>query len=1765
MRKLLMLSLVLVFFNTSAQQIFLSTLPDEVRSNENVEDISGLSETKNVLLRFDQVQSNVQFNKLASFGIQLLDYIPDRAYYAQVAPNTKLSAEQLNRLGIVQLVWLKNEYKIDASLVDLDALPDWIIEGDYLHLVVSVFKNQFDQAKNELISIGHIESENRAFQSIQLKIKKSDFYKLAGIPQVRYIEPTVQPYTVEEIDAMSNQRGNTIRTAGLSYDGTGVAVHVGDGGTASDHLDYEGRLSLSSGVDESSHATHVVGIVASAGNYDPMVSGQAPGADIYSYNGSGILYNTGVLNNALSNDVVITQHSLGWGCNGGYNNSAAYADYQMISNPQLIHVFSAGNSGNEDCNQYPTGWGNITGGYKQGKNVFAVANLSNTDNISGSSSRGPASDGRIKPDIAAVGSGVYNTQAGNTYGSKSGTSMAAPAVSGVLAQLYDAYRDLNAGQDPNAGLIRALTLNTAEDLGNEGPDFIYGWGRINGRKAFELLQNQQYLTGTIANGQNLNHNIAVPANVEQVKIMVYWTDPEGVSGTNKALVNDIDMTVQNGGSTELPWVLQVSETNAATLNLPATRGADHLNNMEQVVVDNPGSNLTINLDGYQIPEGPQEYFITYEFVQDDITVTFPYGGEQLSSDHSYTIRWDAYGDNGTFDIEYSSDNGNSWNSITTGVSGSQRYFAGWTPPAGTDKGLVRVTRGNISDASNTPFSSLGIAANPSFDWSCDDKALLTWDGVSNATGYAIFQMGNKYMEPIGTATGTSYIVDIPTNSSDYFAIAANYNDSVCQRTIAFVKSAGAFGTCPNGPDLVAQEIVAPIEDGCLEGGSNQSVVVRYSNEGTQTINGFTASYTFNGGAQVNQNVSATLVPGQSMEITFNAAIALPNSGQPQLLISGTATNDVNLGNNSLQIALDMDQVAYGLPVSEDFDNQSNCSTARDCEATNCNITGWLTNVSNGTDDIDWRVSSGGTQSSDTGPGDDNSGSGKYIYLEASDCFNKEAQLTSSCIEIPGGAELSFYYHMYGTSIGNLSVSIFDPTQNTTNQVWTLSGDQGNQWSQATVDLSAYANRNIKVIITGSTTGSWSGDIALDDILIQSVDLTDVEITTSADNISICDTVTITGDGPNANSTYNWNFGTDAIPSNATGKGPHRVYYTSTGSKTVTLNGDNNLSTNTNITVNAASNEPTAAITLIGNPSCSGDELEFSVSGQYLGNQPTYEWFVNNQAAGNNSTYTHINGEVGDQVDVIVTSYETCLLEDTAQARYTINLDEGKEHEFYISSSSYNASSNWGIRDQNNNQIVTNGPYTTSGNYEVQKFCLSTECYDFSIVDAFSGGACAAPAWQAQAYPVAGTQVSYNGNLFENKWYANVGDVPNPALSGGSTPWEYLGPCQQQVDTDVYGVRKTSNDSTYFEVMVQNYTSPGNHSFCIDNMVSVDFSVNSTSANTCDSVTFTALTTGNISSYSWDFGNNASPASAIGEGPHKVLYTGAGNATVALTVNGSDSETKNNYISITDNRLNPEITFTAASNEICNGDSSLLTASLTDAGNSPSIDWFIGNNYQGSGQNFMAKIPGQYKARLTIVETCANTQIDYSPETTINVIDNEVAEIIIASESDPWCEGDSLLVSSLINVQGSNDTITWYINDIVLQSEDSTELNTDALFSGDELYAILNSSYTCLTSNSDTSNTIIVQPINCTITGVSSFENGSVVLYPNPASDEIIISAENKNPIGFAIYDIAGKLALKGVINQETEPIDISRLERGTYIVNIYTSTNEVITSKLVVK
>jgi hypothetical protein len=102
-------------------------------------------------------------------------------------------------------------------------------------------------------------------------------------------------------------------------------------------------------------------------------------------------------------------------------------------------------------------------------------------------------------------------------------------------------------------LIKACILNTGEEVGNAGPDYKHGWGRMNALRAVRVFEDNRYLKDSVTQGGTRTHNLTVPAGTIELRVMVYWTDYPGNPSANKALVNDLNIQVTNG-TTYNPWV-----------------------------------------------------------------------------------------------------------------------------------------------------------------------------------------------------------------------------------------------------------------------------------------------------------------------------------------------------------------------------------------------------------------------------------------------------------------------------------------------------------------------------------------------------------------------------------------------------------------------------------------------------------------------------------------------------------------------------------------------------------------------------------------------------------------------------------------------------------------------------------------------------------------------------------------------------------------------------------------------------------------------------------------------------------------------------------------------------------------------------------------------------------------------------------------------------------------------------------------------------------
>jgi hypothetical protein len=743
-------------------------------------------------IKVDQNAVSINDSQFEKYRVQLLQPLTDSWYFALI-PNS-LTENQIKALGIKKFEIISHREKMDP-LITNHRIPKYAIKGQSVELVIEYFhifsKNEIlDDLKNYSAVVLDFYMQNKNFPKVLIPMSKlNDLSASPRISKINLIHEEPKKLNIEsrQLHRIPFVQPDFIHHIGLY--GDNVTIGIGDGGELGNHIDFGNRVVHSAVGSYSSfgdHGDHVTGIAAGAGWLNPRHRGIASKANLVIEKTSLISY---YAQDYYSNyDMVLTNNSYGtsFNCanNGTYNYTSKNLDKQILEMPSLMHVFAAGNSGNQTCIPYPTGFKTVLRYYQSAKNVLTVGNITDLSVIKNNSSRGPLADGRLKPEVVSNGTSIISTSRDFDYTTKSGTSMASPAVVGTLGLMYEKYKDKNGGEQPKSSLMKAIIMNTARDLGNPGPDYIYGYGLINARRAIQNIEDENYLLGQIIEeGEIKNHNnISIPSNTKKVKIMLYWNDQiKEISNDpgEPTLTNNLDLKVIGpNGEIHLPLVLNPSPANVDDMASP---GIDHLNNSEQISLDltnmeSTSNDLNIQVIGSKIQtQMGQEYVITYEFIKDDITVTYPNGKEKIIPEDYRMITWDALNlSNSTFKIEYSENNGLSWNTIASGISANQREYFWNTNLNRSFKSKIKVSSESldnaISDTSNYRFTVLERPENLDFNIRCGlaNRVKLTWNHVlwDNNLGkgkilYDVFKYNDQEMEKVATVKknyfNTSYL------------------------------------------------------------------------------------------------------------------------------------------------------------------------------------------------------------------------------------------------------------------------------------------------------------------------------------------------------------------------------------------------------------------------------------------------------------------------------------------------------------------------------------------------------------------------------------------------------------------------------------------------------------------------------------------------------------------------------------------------------------------------------------------------------------------------------------------------------------------------------------------------------------------------------------------------------------------------------------------------------------------------------------------------
>ncbi len=891
------------------------------------------------ILQFTAIPSLSQRRDLAAAGMELLEYIPRNSYVVSFSKQPELSVLQRNQA--IALVSIGGKQKMSAPLGKGEFPCYARASSGNWKCWISFFKTftkEEVRAGLTRLNIPVTFSDYEPYSILGVELNAELAEQLAAEPFVEYIQ--FAPHGDQSLNLISrtNAKGNVLNAAsavgGFDLKGQNVVVGVGDDSDPQYHIDFRGRLINHGSVVAANHGTHVNGTVGGAGNILQDYQGYAPRSTLISQYFSGIVINAP--NYVADHNMVVANNSYGdvtGDCDyaGTYDLISRIMDLQAIQLPYLQHVFASGNDGAVlNCSPYPASFKTVLGAYQSSKNVLVVGSTEKNFSISSFSSRGPVKDGRTKPEIMSYGRFLISTYPNNAYGFSSGTSMAAPAVSGGLALLYERYRQLNGNADPKSGLMKALVCNGGVDLGNTGADFTYGYGSLNLLRSIDMLNNTRYFISSVNHTGTSTHNITVPANTAQLKVMLYWNDPAATPLSAHTLVNDLDLELTDPSAViHFPWLL---DTVAANVNNAATTGADHINNMEQVVITNPAAGgYTITIKGTSVTQSPpQEYFVVYDFVPVSTTLTYPVGGEGVAPTETMTIQWDAFGDPAnTYLVEYSTNNGGSWTTINAAVAANLRQLDWTVPNTPTEQALIRITRnGTAMVSTSNPFTILGVPTASLAATQCPGYISLNWTAVTGATDYEVFMLTGNEMTAVGTTTATNYIFSGLSQSTTYWvSVRARINGVPGKRAQA-ISRLPSTGTCAgtiSDNDLAIEALVAPTSGRIATSTAltaTTTIQARIRNLDDAAVNNFDMRYRVNGGAWVTENLGTTVAAGVTYTHSFATTYDFSAAGNYEVeieVINQGAADPVAANNARMDTVKQIANALITLPFTDDLE------------------------------------------------------------------------------------------------------------------------------------------------------------------------------------------------------------------------------------------------------------------------------------------------------------------------------------------------------------------------------------------------------------------------------------------------------------------------------------------------------------------------------------------------------------------------------------------------------------------------------------------------------------------------------------------------------------------------------------------------------------------------------------------------------------------------------------------------------------------------------
>ena len=580
-------------------------------------------------------------------------------------------------------------------------------------------------------------------------VKGSQLKQLLTCPHVSFIDRAnrvaKEETELKDIDFAANNIP-VLQTSFTELTGNGMGISVKEGAFNPADIDLKGRVLAPEkfGHGYTQHATTMATIIGGAGNSGPRGKGIAHQAILASSDFKELFPDNS--STFIANNISVQNHSYGVGVENYYGLESVAYDRQVYQHPHLLHVFSSGNSGNkaEKAGKYAnlTGFANLTGQFKNSKNTLSVGALEPGNVVGRLSSRGPANDGRIKPELVAYGI--------------AGTSEAAAVVSGVALLVQQAYKTRHGGNLPSAALVKAALINSADDVGRKAVDFESGFGNTDALGAVRSITDARFIEAAVANNEQKIFKIKVPQGVRQLKVTIVWHDKEADPSAATTLVNDLDLEVHHFGSGTRwqPWVLS-TQPHPDSLAKPAKRGIDRLNNVEQVTMDTPvAGDYELHVKGHKVEDATQAFSLVYEY-ESELEWLYPALGLSLKAGSINKLRWQGSINSEGAQLEYKLSGDSHWTSIAQLSSSATHYD--WQAPD-----TVAVAQVRLSTPTKNILTEPFILTSPlklNIGYNCPDNSMVHWPALNGVKEYQLLFVDKTHPERLLVTADTLALLD----------------------------------------------------------------------------------------------------------------------------------------------------------------------------------------------------------------------------------------------------------------------------------------------------------------------------------------------------------------------------------------------------------------------------------------------------------------------------------------------------------------------------------------------------------------------------------------------------------------------------------------------------------------------------------------------------------------------------------------------------------------------------------------------------------------------------------------------------------------------------------------------------------------------------------------------------------------------------------------------------------------------------------------------